>query len=48
MVDETILGGSKSPMMEEESLFIEKAFLSLDLMCTHPAMKGGGDSHLST
>lgn len=39
MVDENILEGSKSPMMEEESLFIEKDFLSLDLRCTHPAMK---------
>lgn len=26
-------------------MFIEKAFLSLDLMCTQDAMKGEGDSH---
>lgn len=32
----------------KKSLFIKKAFLSLDLMCTHEAMKGEGDSHLYT
>ena len=42
MVDENLLGGSKSPMTEEESRFIEKAFLALT-SCAH-APKGGGDA----
>lgn len=37
-----------SPVTEEQSLFIEKTFLSVDLRRTHEAMRGGRDSHLCT